>query len=50
MGLVLDGECEVSTVVGGVHGPRMSRYLDEYDILIRRNEGVAALNRILRQS
>ena len=34
-----DGECEVTTVVGGVAGPTMSRYLDEYDILVRRQRG-----------
>lgn len=42
-----NGECEVSTVSGGVQGLRMSRFLDEYDILVRHNEGVAILHRVL---
>ncbi|MBY0233258.1 MAG: Eco57I restriction-modification methylase domain-containing protein [Gemmataceae bacterium] len=41
------GECEVTTISGGVTGPSLSRYLDEYDILVRYNQAVAILHRVL---
>lgn len=41
------GECEFTTVSGGEAGAPMSRFLDEYDILVRQNEGVSILHRVL---
>ncbi len=41
------GACAVSTVSGGVRGPAVSRLLDEYDILIRSNDAVSILHRVL---
>lgn len=42
-----NGKCEVTTISGGLSGPRMARYLDEYDILVRQNEAVSILHRVL---
>lgn len=42
-----NGKCEVVTIRGGVPGPKMVRYLDEYDILVRQNEAVSILHRVL---
>ena len=42
-----NGKCEVTTIRGGVSGPKMARYLDEYDILVRQNEAVSILHRVL---
>ena len=45
-----DGACDVTTVSGGVAGQTMSRLLDEYDILVRYNEAVSILHRVLATS
>jgi hypothetical protein len=42
-----DGACEVTTVKSGEKHPSMHRYLDEYDILVRYNEAVSILHRVL---
>jgi site-specific DNA-methyltransferase (adenine-specific) len=42
-----DGQCEVSTTNGGVTRPTMARFLGEYDILVRYNEAVSILHRVL---
>jgi site-specific DNA-methyltransferase (adenine-specific) len=42
-----NGKCEVTTITGGVAGPKMARYLNEYDILVRQNEAVSILHRVL---
>jgi len=42
-----NGKCEVTTISGGVTGPKMARYLNEYDILVRQNEAVSILHRVL---
>lgn len=42
-----NGKCEVTTITGGVAGPKMARYLDEYDILVRQNEAIPILHRVL---
>lgn len=42
-----DDKCEVTTVTGGIAGPTMARYLDEYDILVRQNEAIPILHRVL---
>jgi site-specific DNA-methyltransferase (adenine-specific) len=42
-----DGACEVTTITNGVAGPKMARFLDEYDILVRHNEAVSVLHRVL---
>jgi site-specific DNA-methyltransferase (adenine-specific) len=42
-----NGKCEVRTITGGVAGPMMARYLDEYDILVRQNEAIPILHRVL---
>lgn len=41
------GKCTVTTISGAVVGPALSRYLDEYDILVRYNEAVSILHRVL---
>jgi site-specific DNA-methyltransferase (adenine-specific) len=45
-----DGKCEIMTIRGGVEGPKMARYLDEYDILVRQNEAIPILHRVLATS
>ncbi|GAB9100532.1 Eco57I restriction-modification methylase domain-containing protein [Bradyrhizobium diazoefficiens] len=45
-----NGKCEVTTISGGASGPPLSRYLNEYDILVRYNEAVPILERILGSS
>ena len=45
-----DGACDVTTVSGGVAGQTMSRLLDEHDILVRYNEAVSILHRVLSTS
>jgi site-specific DNA-methyltransferase (adenine-specific) len=45
-----NGECNVTTVSGGVDGSTMSRHLDEYDILVRYNEAIPILKRIIGPS
>ncbi|MFL0411039.1 Eco57I restriction-modification methylase domain-containing protein [Microbacterium paludicola] len=42
-----NGDCLVSTVSGGVAGRAMSRNLAEYDVLVRRNEAVPILRKVL---
>lgn len=42
-----DGKCDVTTVAGGVTEETMSRYLDEYDILVRYNKAVSILHLVL---
>ena len=42
-----DGPCEVQTIIDGKPtGTPVARYLDEYDVLIRRNEAVSILNKV----
>jgi hypothetical protein len=43
-------KCNVTTFSGGVPGTTLSRYLDDYDILVRYNEAVSILQRVLRSS
>ena len=45
-----DGECEVTTVVAGEPGPTTRRFLDSYDVLIRRNEAIPILEKVLAKS
>ncbi|WEG08373.1 Eco57I restriction-modification methylase domain-containing protein [Microbacterium horticulturae] len=45
-----DGACEVSTVIDGVAETPMSRYLDEYDLLVRSNRAVSILHKVLTVS
>jgi hypothetical protein len=43
-----DGPCEVTTIHGGQPtAPPLSRYLDAYDVLVRRNEAVPILEKVL---
>lgn len=42
-----DGKCEVTTVTGGKPSRPMARYLNEFDILVRSNEAVSILERVL---
>ena len=42
-----DGECEVATISSGAAGPAMRRSLSDYDILVRYNEAVSILERVL---
>lgn len=42
--------CQVTTISGGVEGPTISRHLDAYDILVRYNQAVPILERILGAS
>lgn len=39
--------CEVTTFESGERGAPMARFLDEYDILVRRNEAISILHRVL---
>jgi site-specific DNA-methyltransferase (adenine-specific) len=42
-----DGPCQVETIWDGQPtGPAVSRYLDSYDILVRRNEAVPILEKV----
>jgi site-specific DNA-methyltransferase (adenine-specific) len=40
------GKCDVSTVLGRVSGQAVSRYLNEWDVLVRRNEAVSILEKV----
>lgn len=40
-------KCDVISMSGGVTGPTLSRYLNDYDILVRYNEAVPILERVL---
>ncbi|MBI1302791.1 MAG: restriction endonuclease [Phycisphaera sp.] len=42
-----NGRCRVTTTVGGVERPPLERHLDEYDILVRYNEAIPILERVL---
>jgi hypothetical protein len=44
------GKCNVITMIGDVAGPSLSRYLNDYDILVRYNEAVSILERVLGSS
>lgn len=45
---IWDGPCEVTTVHGGNFAtPAVPRYLDAYDVLVRRNEAVPILEKVL---
>lgn len=43
-------KCNVTTVSGGVARQSMNRYLDEYDVLVRYNEAIPILKRVLGSS
>jgi hypothetical protein len=44
-----NGPCEVSTVLGGeLTAPPVQRHLDAYDVLVRRNEAVPILEKVLK--
>lgn len=45
-----NGKCKVTTISGGVAGPALSRHLDDYEILVRYNEAVPILKRVLGSS
>jgi hypothetical protein len=46
-----DGPCEVSTIQGGEPtAPPMMRNLDAYDVLVRRNEAVPILEKVLTEN
>lgn len=45
-----NGKCTVTTISGGVTGAPLSRYLNEYDILVRYNEAVPILEKVLGSS
>jgi site-specific DNA-methyltransferase (adenine-specific) len=42
-----NNKCTVTTVLGGTAGPALSRYLDDHDILVRYNEAIPILERVL---
>lgn len=44
------GRCTVTTYSGGVAGPSFDRYLNEYDVLVRRNEAVPILEKVIQFS
>jgi hypothetical protein len=39
--------CDICTIVGGVQGPTARRFLNEWDVLVRRNEAVSILKKVL---
>lgn len=41
-----DDACDVTTVIGGLEGPTVRRFLDEWDVLVRRNEAVSILKKV----
>lgn len=43
-------KCQVTTASGGVAGPTLSRYLNAYDIVVRYNEAVPIIERVLDSS
>jgi adenine-specific DNA methylase len=43
------GPCSVTTVEGEVTGQTVLRHLDEYDVLIRRNEALSILKKVLEK-
>lgn len=43
-------KCRVTVVSGGLVGPTLSRYLNDYDILVRYNEAIPILERVLGSS
>lgn len=46
-----NGECEVRTIHGGeLSSAPMQRYLGAYDILVRRNEAIPILEKVLRNN
>jgi hypothetical protein len=45
-----NGKCEVKTIRAGLVGPTMERYLDQYDVLVRYNEAITLLERVLTPS
>lgn len=45
-----DGECYVSSATADSRGTAMKRYLNEFDILVRRNEAVSILHKIVPES
>jgi site-specific DNA-methyltransferase (adenine-specific) len=45
-----NGKCTVTTIFGGTAGPTLSRHLNDYDILVRYNEAVPILERVLGAS
>lgn len=46
-----DGPCEIQTIWDGEPtGPAVARYLDAYDILVRRNEAVPILDKVKAKS
>lgn len=42
-----EGKCRVTTISGGVASVTLNRYLNDYDILVRYNEAVPILERVL---
>ena len=45
-----DGPCEFQTVWDGQPtGPAVARHLDAYDVLVRRNEAVSVLDKVLKK-
>jgi site-specific DNA-methyltransferase (adenine-specific) len=45
-----DGPCKVTTVVNGEFGEPMTRDLNQYDVLIRRNEAISILEKVQSQT
>jgi site-specific DNA-methyltransferase (adenine-specific) len=45
-----NGKCAVTTVSAGTQGKPLNRYLNEYDILVRYNEAVPILERVIGSS
>jgi hypothetical protein len=40
-------KCNVETVSGGLLGQKLSRYLNDYDVLVRYNEAVPIIDRVI---
>jgi site-specific DNA-methyltransferase (adenine-specific) len=45
-----NGKCDVKTIRASAIGPAMARYLGDYDILVRYNEAITVLERVLLPS
>ncbi|VTS08227.1 Eco57I restriction-modification methylase domain-containing protein [Gemmata obscuriglobus] len=42
-----NGKCAVTNIYGSIASPPLSRHLDEYDILVRYNEAIPILEKVL---
>jgi len=44
------GKCEITNISGDAASPTLNRYLNDYDILVRYNEAIPILERVIKAS